>query len=383
MPRSSSRWLHEVMSRVATTTRNSSRTAWLETVLNSLPSAVLVLNEENVFLDANIAAEDFFSMSAAQLKRRNLSDLVGYDSPLLDAVEQVRQTGATISEYEVELGNPRFAGRMADIQVSPIIDDPQNLLISVHGRSIAQKIDRQLTHRSAARSVMGMAGILAHEIKNPLSGIRGSAQLLEQDASDEDRELTRLICDEVDRIRALVDRMELFSDGRPVARKPVNLHQVLDHVRRLASSGFARNIRFTEHYDPSLPPASADKDQLIQVFLNLVKNAAEAAAEKGGESILTTAYRHGVRLAVPGTNERMHLPLEACVYDNGEGVPDDLKGHLFDPFITTKTNGTGLGLALVAKIIGDHGGLVECDSIGGRTVFRVLLPAYEKQETAS
>jgi len=371
------------MSRVATTTKNSSRTAWLETLLNSLPNAVLVLNEDNIFLDANVAAEDFFSMSAAQLKRRSLSDVVGYDSPLLDAVELVRQSGSTISEYEVELGNPRLANQLADVQISPIIDDPQNLLISIHGRSIAQKIDRQLTHRSAARSVMGMAGIMAHEIKNPLSGIRGSAQLLEQNASDEDRELTRLICDEADRIRALVDRMELFSDGRPIERKPVNLHQVLDHVRRLASSGFARNIRFTEHYDPSLPPAAADKDQLIQVFLNLVKNAAEAAPEQGGEIILTTAYRHGVRLAVPGTNERMHLPLEACVYDNGEGVPDDLKGHLFDPFITTKTNGTGLGLALVAKIIGDHGGLVECDSINGRTVFRVLLPAYEQQETAS
>ena len=343
---------------------------------------MLVIGDGGALTYANIAAETFFAMSAGQLKRQSIEDLVGYDSPLLTAIDQVKRTGAVISEYEVEIDNPKVTPRAVDLQISPVIDDVHHILVTIHERSIAQKIDRQLTHRGAARSVMGMAAVLAHEIKNPLSGIRGSAQLLEQNANEDDQQLTRLICDEADRIRDLVDRMELFSDRRPVERAPVNLHQVLDHVRRLAQSGFARSVQFTEHYDPSLPSAAANKDQLIQIFLNLVKNAAEAVPESGGEITLTTAYRHGVRLAVAGTGKRMHLPLEVCVIDNGPGVPADLKSHLFDPFITTKNNGTGLGLALVAKIIGDHGGTIECDSHAGRTVFRVLLPAFEEGEYA-
>jgi two-component system, NtrC family, nitrogen regulation sensor histidine kinase GlnL len=225
--------------------------------------------------------------------------------------------------------------------------------------------------------VIALAAVLAHEIKNPLSGIRGAAQLLEQSVGDDDRTLTRLICAEADRIVKLVDRMEVFADERPVEREPVNIHVVLEHVKRLAQSGFARHIKFVEDYDPSLPPVLANRDQLVQVFLNLVKNAAEAIGEAGdGEIQLTTAFRPGVRLSLPGSKTRVSLPLEFCVRDNGPGVPEDLMPHLFDPFVTTKPTGSGLGLALVAKITGDHGGVIECESQSRRTVFRVLMPKY-------
>jgi two-component system nitrogen regulation sensor histidine kinase GlnL len=237
-------------------------------------------------------------------------------------------------------------------------------------------MDRQLTHRGAARSVAGMAAVLAHEIKNPLSGIRGAAQLLEPSLESQDHTLTHLIRDEVDRICALVDRMEMFSD-KPIERAPVNIHRVLERVRKVAESGFARGATIHERYDPSLPPVYGNFDQLVQVFLNLVKNAAEAVPEEGGEILLSTAFRHGVRLAIPGSNSRLKLPLEVSVTDNGAGVPEDLRPHLFDPFVTTKREGTGLGLALVAKLIGDHGGTIECDSEPRRTTFRVMLPLHE------
>ncbi len=260
---------------------------------------------------------------------------------------------------------------------------PNSVIVSLHEQSIARKIDHQLTHRNAARSVTAMAALLAHEVKNPLSGIRGAAQLLEQSAPAEDRELTRLICDETDRICALVDRMEVFSDGRPIEKGPVNIHAVLEHVRKVAQNGFAKQVRFIENYDPSLPPVAGSRDLLVQLFLNLVKNAAEAAPEKGGEIVLATSYQHGVRLAVAASENRLQLPLLVSVQDNGEGIPDDLKSHLFDPFVTTKKDGSGLGLALAAKIVGDHGGIIEFDSEPRRTVFKVMLPIYRSASAAS
>jgi two-component system nitrogen regulation sensor histidine kinase GlnL len=228
--------------------------------------------------------------------------------------------------------------------------------------------------------VTGLAAVLAHEIKNPLSGIRGAAQLLEGSLSDADRALTQLICAESDRICKLVDRMEVFGDERPLGRQPVNIHDVLDHVKQVATNGFARHISIVENYDPSLPPIAGNRDKLIQVFLNLIKNAAEAIGEErtDGQIVLGTAFRPGVRLSVPGSKARVALPLEISVADNGPGVPEDLRPHMFDPFVTTKQNGTGLGLALVAKIIGDHGGVIECDSQARRTVFRALMPMHER-----
>jgi two-component system nitrogen regulation sensor histidine kinase GlnL len=352
--------------------------AHADAAIDALPHPIVIVASDGRILDVNAAAEAFFATSAPVLRRHFVRDLVPFGSPLLGLIEQVRARGGAVNEYRVDLGTPRNPGeRIVDLHVAPLSERSEEVVVMLQERTRADKMDRQLTHRGAARSVIALAAMLAHEIKNPLSGIRGAAQLLEQSVGDEDRTLTRLICDEADRIVKLVDRMEVFGDDRPVERDPVNIHVVLEHVKRLAQTGFARHITFVEDYDPSLPPVYANRDQLVQVFLNLVKNAAEAIGDAyDGEIQLTTAFRPGVRLSLPGSKTRVSLPLEFCVRDNGPGVPDDLMPHLFDPFVTTKPSGSGLGLALVAKIVGDHGGIIECESQPRRTTFRVLMPMY-------
>ncbi len=343
-------------------------------ILAALPDPVLVVDENSELYYANTAAEEFFDAGSKTLMGLPLSELLPLDSPVFALLDSVRRTGSRVSEYGIGVDTPRLGARMLTVQAAPLGEEHGFVVLTLQGRSIADKIDRQLTHRNAARSVTAMASMLAHEVKNPLSGIRGAAQLLEENATTADRELTRLICEESDRICALVDRMDVFSDRRPLERAPINIHEVLERVRRAAQSGFASNIRFIEEYDPSLPAVHGNRDLLIQTFLNLVKNAAEAAPAQGGEIVMSTSYQHGVRMTVAGSDSRVHLPLVVSVTDNGDGIPEDIQPHLFDPFVSTKHNGTGLGLALVAKVVGDHGGVIEFDSQPRRTSFRVYLP---------
>jgi two-component system nitrogen regulation sensor histidine kinase GlnL len=349
-------------------------------LLGALPVPVVLLDPENRFRFANAAAEQFLGVSASQLAQLRLADLVSPDNPVFLLIEQIRRGDVTVADHDLTLDSPRLHKHGITVQGTPLPGEPGAVLLVLLDASTARALDRQLSFRSAARSVTGMAAILAHEVKNPLSGIRGAAQLLESSVTEPDRELTVLIREEADRIRALVDRMEAFGE-KPIERGAVNIHRVLEHVRRLAQSGFAAHVRMQELYDPSLPPVWGNRDQLVQVLLNLVKNAVEAitggamaGAPEAGEITLVTAYQHGVRLAVPGSAQRIHLPLVVTVRDNGPGIPEDIRRHLFEPFVTSKATGSGLGLALVAKIIGDHGGLVEVDSRPGRTEFRLHLP---------
>ncbi len=347
-----------------------------DAVLNALSTVVVAVDEESAILYVNSAGEQFFQGSELSLRGKKLGSLLPEDSPLFELINQARTGGYSVAEYRVPLNSPRVGNHVVNVQAAPLVEVPGAVVVSMQELSLAAKIERQLSHRGAARSVSAMAAMLAHEIKNPLAGIRGASQLLEQSVEAEDRKLTRLICVETDRVCALVDRMEMFSAEAPLRREPVNIHEVLGRVRMLVESGAGKRLSYVENYDPSLPPVYGDRDQLVQVFLNLLKNAVEAVPRGRGEVVITTAYRHGVRFAVSGGQSGVHLPLMILIQDNGEGVPEDLKPHLFEPFVSSKPAGKGLGLALVAKIIDDHGGVIEFESQPKRTVFRVMLPMY-------
>ncbi|MGF1626723.1 MAG: nitrogen regulation protein NR(II) [Alphaproteobacteria bacterium] len=343
-------------------------------MFNALAEPVFSLDRADRFVHANSAAEQFWQAGEAFLRDRTLGDMLTADHPLFGMLSQVRATGVSLADHGLMLESPRIGSHEMAVHLAPVQEVEGLVVVSLHRRTVQQAIERRLTHRGAARSVSAMAALLAHEVKNPLSGIRGAAQLLELSANESDRRLTRLICEETDRICGLVDRMESFADGRALPRTEVNIHRILDHVRNVAAAGFARHVGFQLAFDPSLPPALGNHDALVQAFLNLVKNAVEAAPKHNARITLGTAFRHGLRLAAAAGGERMELPLMVSVSDNGGGIPEDLRPHLFEPFVSSKARGTGLGLALVAKVVQDHGGVIEFDTSSQGTEFRMFLP---------
>ncbi len=354
-----------------------------QALLESMAVPVFLVSDTGQILYVNPAGEQMFGTGARSLLRRPLRNFLSGDSPILAMLDRLNRRGSSAVEYGIRLTGPSLTPRIVDARASPCHDTDNLIVLTLHARSVAQSIGgHRLGQLSAARSATGFAETLTHEIRNPLSGIRGAAQLLEEAVGPSDRELTQLIRDETDRIGKLLSRFDTFVDGGTVPTLPVNVHSVLDRVFMLAKNGFAQNVTFTREYDPSIPMVPGDRDRLVQSFLNLVKNAAEANAN--GRIRLITGIRHGLRVQT-GTAAHRGLPVYVAIEDDGPGIPEDLRQHLFEPFVTTKSGGRGLGLSLVARIVEDHGGVVEVTDApeGTGTRFTVYLPAVTPSQAES
>lgn len=340
-----------------------------EALIAAMPSALIVLDPDGCIAGVNAATETLLNSSASSLLHKPLGIVVRLAESCLVGL----RAESAFASYDCLVETQRGAKLRVDFHATPLPEHDGWRLISLNGTTTAQSMGER---RSGVRAATGAAAMLAHEIKNPLSGIRGAAQLLDHAVGPEGHALTKLIRDEVDRIATLIDRMEAFTDGRPLKRAPENIYAILDHVRVLAESGFGERIDIRDAYDPSLPPVLVDRDSIIQVVLNLLKNAAEAVpCGKRGVVTLTTSYRHGV--SVPDENGgRLSVPIELCVIDDGPGPPVEIADHLFEPFVSSKSSGRGLGLALVDKLVADNGGIIQFAREGTpeRTVFRLLLP---------
>ena len=344
----------------------------------SLPLPALLVGPDNRIAEVNPAAETFLNLSARSLVGHPVLDRLSIDAPMDDAFARARANQAPLFIAEADVTTGERPPVQCNIQLAPMHDNADYLLMLISPRDLADRLGRAMQVKSAAKSAIGMAEMLAHEIKNPLAGISGAAQLLAMGLSPEDRELTDLIVEETRRVVKLLEQVEQFGNLRPPARRAVNIHDALDRARRSALVGFGAQMTILEDYDPSLPPTYVDPDQLMQVFLNLLKNASEAAGSKGGTIRLRTFYDHALRRRrKDGTNAA--LPLQIEISDDGPGIPPEIAADIFEPFVSGRENGTGLGLALVSKIISDHEGWISVDSAPGRTVFRLSLPLAPRE----
>ncbi len=341
-------------------------------MFGGLPVAAIVLDPQDRVTRVNMACEHLLNHSEKAMLGQRLDRILA-----LPDGYTTRRDGHGFSAYDVEIEPNRSPRTRVDFIEQPITERPGWRIVTLHQAPTSRRLSAGTDRSLGARAAIGAAAMLAHEIKNPLSGIRGAAQLLADEDGEGREELTRLITDEVDRIAALIDRMQDFTDTRPPKLAPQNIYPLLDHARRVALAGFARGMVIEERFDPSLPAVMMDKDSFQQVVLNLLKNAAEAL--KGVPDpriILSTSFRHGVAMRPAPDQPRRWLPIELCVSDNGPGAPADIASHLFEPFVSGKPEGKGLGLPLVEKLVRDMGGVVEYARAGDPelTVFRVNLP---------
>jgi two-component system nitrogen regulation sensor histidine kinase GlnL len=351
-----------------------------------LPNPVFVLDRDDRFIYLNQAAEIFFQSGQMMLLGTSLASLIPADSNFLSMVSRARAQATSVGDQGVEFAGPKIGIKLINVQITPFGDAEPRLLVSIQERALAERLRGQSLFRGAARSIAAMAALLAHEVKNPLAGIKGAAQLLEADLVNANgdvkggangdmngQSLTRMIVEESDRVAALLDRMEGFAGGANLVLAPVNIHEILDHCLNLAQASYGAHTTIRRSYDPSLPLVNGHRDLLIQAFINIIKNASEAT-DSNGEIVIKTSYSQGRRLTFAAVDGGSYAPVQVEVIDNGAGISEELRDHIFDPFVSGRSGGSGLGLTMVASVIADHGAMIDVESVPGQTVFRMNFP---------
>jgi two-component system nitrogen regulation sensor histidine kinase GlnL len=352
--------------------------AILNNIWTSIPVPAILLDGQDLICEINPAAEGFLNASNKSIKGSPVFDRIMVDAPLEESFHRAKTLRTPLFVNDVDVGTGDRAPLQCNLKFAPVVGTDDHMILMIAPRELAGRMTQTQTVKSAAKSAIGMAEMLAHEIKNPLAGITGAAQLLSMGLEPSDLELTDLIVEETRRIVKLLEQVEQFGNLREPVRCEVNIHDILDRARRSALLGFGAHMAIVEDYDPSLPAAYGDSDQLLQVLLNLIKNASEASPH-GGTIRLRTFYEHSFRLR-RSDGSGQALPLQVEIIDDGPGLPEEIKNDVFDPFVSGRENGTGLGLALASKIISDHNGWISVNSVPGRTVFRISLPLVPRDK---
>ena len=341
-------------------------------IIQSHPIATLLIDKSGVILFVNAAAEQLCNIGRAAMVGRVVYDVIGMDRSYRQRMNDPATSALFAHRAEISIGGRKSA--FVDMQMVPYGRSGHRILTLVPSQSDAELMGGAIGR--SGRAAGAAASMLAHEIKNPLAGIKGAAQLLARKTDVGGERFTTLICTEVDRITTLIDQMEHFPRGQPIACSPINLYQPIHQAMETARARQFPGIRFAEDFDPSLPMVHGNHDAVVQILLNLITNGCEAMGGRDDGVIrIATAYRHGLSIDNGDGRGRIALPIEFSVSDNGPGVPADIRGDLFDPFVTTKREGRGLGLALVAKLARDMGGTVQHIRDAEWTRFRVHLPA--------
>ena len=347
-------------------------------VINSINFPFLIIDKNKFILMVNPATEDFFNLSSKVLINKSIEEILPFSSPVLSLIDSSIKKDRTFKEYRVDLSTPISGSHKdVDVEVTPVIGLENYYQIILVEDFHEKKLVLQNENKKNKIAMSNMSQILAHEVKNPLSGIRGAAQILEKKVESEETIMTDLIITEVDRIRRLVDNLQIFDASTPIDLRPINIHSILRHVKDVMMNSSNKEIKIKEVFDPSIPDVIGNEDQLIQVFINLIKNSIEAFSNEpdaDNEIILSTNYEHGYIVKEKSSEERVKLPIKISVMDNGPGIPDSISQEIFQPFVSTKKIGQGgLGLSIVSKIISDHNGSIELDLTDQGTKFIIRL----------